>query len=145
MCQWRFVDANSNFYIILRALGRNLGAARPPMNVAFLFNSDDPKYRGSCGDPIRNTVFGLGIVQGSKRHMKIAVGHVVIYSRAKTWAEYDALTERVYFSGTWSEFLLDRLRATFRKAIVYALTFENMTRKTALVPRHRGFDSLNSI
>ena len=102
------------------------------MNVAFLFNSDDPKYNGFYGDPIRNTVFGLGILQASNRHMKVSVGDVLIYGNAKTWAEYDALTERVYFADTWSEFLLDRLRATFRKATVYALTFENMTRKIAL-------------
>lgn len=102
------------------------------MNVALLFNSDDPKYDGVYGDPIRNTVFHLGIVQASNRHMKVAVGDVLIYGNVKTWAEYDALTERVYFAGKWSELLLDRLRATFRKATVYALTFENMTREIAL-------------
>jgi hypothetical protein len=102
------------------------------MNVAFLFNSDDPKYRGIYGDSIRNKVFGLGILQASNRHMKVSVGDVLIYGNAKSWVEYDALTERAYFAGTWSEFLLDRLRATFRKATVYALTFENMTRKIAL-------------
>ena len=39
--------------------------------------------------------------------------------------------------GKWSELLLDRLRATFRKATVYALTFENMTREIALA-LHEG-------
>jgi hypothetical protein len=102
------------------------------MNVAFLFNSDDPKYGGSYGHPARNTVFGLGILQASDRHMKVAVGDVLIFGKAKTSAEYDALTDRVYFAGTWSELLLDRLRATFRKATVYALTFENITRQIAL-------------
>jgi hypothetical protein len=53
------------------------------MNVAFLFNSDDPKYGGIYGDPIRNTVFGLGIVQASNRHMKVAVGDVLIYGKRR--------------------------------------------------------------
>ena len=38
--------------------------------------------------------------------MKVAVGDVLIYGKLKTWAEYDVLTERFYFAGTWSEFLL---------------------------------------
>jgi len=84
------------------------------MNIAFLFNSDDPKYCGSYGEPIRNAVFGLGILQASKRHMKVAVGDVTIYGRSKTWAEYDTITDLVYFADTWSKLLLDRLRATFR-------------------------------
>ena len=103
------------------------------MNVAVLFNSDAPKFEGSYGDPIRKIVFGLGILQGSKRHMKVSVGDVLIYSHAKNWDDYDQLTERVYFPGTWSLLLEDRLRATFRTATVYALTFENMTEEIARV------------
>jgi hypothetical protein len=79
---WVFVDADRQHYP--GALGH---AARRPMNVAFLFNSGDPKYDAIYGDPIRNTVFGLGIVQACNRHMKVAVGDVLIYGRAKTWAE----------------------------------------------------------
>jgi hypothetical protein len=101
------------------------------MNIALLFNSDTPKFNGSYGDPIRKIVFGLGILQASKRHLKVSVGDVLIYSRAKTWDHYDQLTERVYFPGTWSLLLEERLRATFRTATVYALTFENMTEQIA--------------
>jgi len=101
------------------------------MNIALLFNSDAPKFGYVYGDPIRKIVFGLGILQASKRHMKVSVGDVLIYGRAKTWDHYDQLTERVYFAGTWSRLIEDRLRATFRKATVYALTFENMTEAIA--------------
>jgi len=101
------------------------------MNIALLFNADAPKYGGSYGDPIRQAVFGLGILQASKRHMKVSVGDVSIYSHAKSWAHYDEITKRVYFAGTWSTFLEDRLRATFRQATVYALTFENMPKQLA--------------
>jgi hypothetical protein len=101
------------------------------MNIALLFNSDAPKYDGSYGGPIRRAVFGLWIIQASQRHMKVSVGDVLIYSSSKTWTDYDTLTERIYFAGTWSLFLEKRLRKTFRKATVYALTFENMTKAIA--------------
>jgi hypothetical protein len=101
------------------------------MNIALLFNANAPKYGFSYGDPVRRAVFGLGILQASKRHMKVSVGDVGIYSHAKTWAHYDQLTERVYYAGTWTTFLEDRLHATFREATIYALTFENMTKEIA--------------
>lgn len=101
------------------------------MNIALLFNSDDPKYTGSYGNPIKKLVFGLGILQASGRHMKISVGDVLIYGNARTWDDYDRLTNLVYFSDTWSLLHERRLRATFRKATVYALTFENMTEEIA--------------
>lgn len=101
------------------------------MNIALLFNSDDPKYNGFYGPPIRNTVFGTKIIQASNRHMKISVGDVLIYGSSKTWKEYDEITNRVYFSGTWSLLLESHLRKTFREATVYALTFENMTKDIA--------------
>ena len=101
------------------------------MNVALLFNSDAPKYGCTYGQPIRRAVFGSGIIQASGRHMKVSVGDVLIYSKSRSWAHYDELTERTYFAGTWTLFLEDRLTATFRKATVYALTFQNMTKEIA--------------
>jgi hypothetical protein len=101
------------------------------MNIALLFNSDAPKFKGSYGYPIRRIVFGLGILQASKRHMKVSVGDVAIYSHSKTYDQYDQLTKRVYFAGTWSLLHEQRLRETFKTATVYALTFENMTKKIA--------------
>ena len=102
------------------------------MNVGLLFNSDHPKFNYSYGDPIRSLVFGSRVIQKSKRHMQVSVGDVLIYGNSRTWNQYDELTNRVYFSGTWSLLLEDRLRATFRKATVYALVFENMTTEIAV-------------
>jgi len=102
------------------------------MNIAFLFNANAKKYGSYYGGPIKRKVFGLGILQRSKRHMKISVGDVLIFSHAKTWARYDELCENVYFSGSWSRLHERRLRATFRTAMVYALTFQNMTKDLAL-------------
>jgi hypothetical protein len=113
------------------------------MNIALLFNSDQPKFRGFYGDAIRQIVFGLGILQRSNRHMKVSVGDVLIYSHSRTSQSYDELTDRVYFSGTWSLMIDDRLRATFRKATVYALTFENMT-ETIAKELHAALDSEES-
>ncbi len=101
------------------------------MNAAFLFNSDDPKYGYSYGSPIRETVFANLILQKSKRHMKVSVGDVLIYSKSKNWDDYDDLTKRTYYSHTWSIFVSDRLVKTFRKSTVYALTFENITKPLA--------------
>lgn len=101
------------------------------MNIALLFNADAPKYGYSYGDPVRSTIFSLGILQASKRHMKVSVGDITIYSHAKSWPHYDDLTERVYRAGTWSMLLDGRLRATFRQATVYAVTFENMPKGLA--------------
>ncbi len=101
------------------------------MNVAVLFNSDATKYNGYYGWPIKSSVFKTGVIQKSQRHMKMAVGDVLIYSKSRSWEEYDLLSERVYFTGPWSLILEERLRATFRTATVYALVFENMTREIA--------------
>lgn len=101
------------------------------MNVAFLFNSDAEKYEYFYREPIKEAVFGLGILQKSKRHMKVSVGDVTIYGRSNTWAEYAELTQRTYYTGTWSLLHDNRLRATFRKATVYALIFENITKAIA--------------
>jgi len=102
------------------------------MNVAVLFNSDDPKYEGWYGEPIRNTVFGSEVIQAARRHVKVRVGDVLVYTSVRSLSEYDTLTKRVYFAGTWSLFLGQRLRSTFRNTTVYALTFENMTRELAV-------------
>ncbi|WP_363346326.1 hypothetical protein [Methylocystis echinoides] len=101
------------------------------MNITLLFNSDVPKFKGFYGYPIREIVFGLGILQASKRHMKVSVGDIAIYSYNETSEGYDQLTERVYFAGTWSLLHEQRLRATFGTATVYALIFENMTQEIA--------------
>ena len=63
------------------------------MIAAILFNSDDPRFHGYYGPPIRDIVFGTGVLQLSKRHLKIAHGDVLVYSHARTEAEYCRIAE----------------------------------------------------
>jgi flagellar biosynthesis regulator FlaF len=97
------------------------------MNIALLFNADDPKFGCSYGEPIKDVVFKTGILQASNRHMKVSVGDVLTYGHAN----YDQLVERVYFYPAWSLLHEERLRATFRRATVTAVVFENMTQAVA--------------
>ncbi|MGF6172809.1 hypothetical protein [Ensifer sp. 4252] len=101
------------------------------MNIAFLFNSDDPKYNGSYGDPIRDVVFGPGIVQASGRHMKVRLGDVLLHFHARNQDAYLNLAEKVYDAHTWSSLIVDRLVATFGQAVPFAIIFENMPQKLA--------------
>lgn len=96
------------------------------MNIAFLFNSDDPKYNGYYGPPILKAVLRTKVIQKSGRHMKVSVGDVLTYGKPPD------LLPRTYFAHTWSNLIDDRLRATFNVATVYALTFENMTAEIAV-------------
>ena len=93
------------------------------MNISFLFNSDDERFGGYYGEPIKRLVFKTGLLQSSQRHMKVSVGDVLIYGRPN----FQELSERTYFSGRWSLLHEERLRSTFHVATVYAMTFENMT------------------
>jgi hypothetical protein len=101
------------------------------MHIALLFNSDAPKYKGSYGWPIKMKVLGTGIIQKSRRHMKMSVGDVLIYSNARDWDHYDELCQRVYFCHPWALLHEKRLRETFRTKTVYSLIFENMTQDIA--------------
>lgn len=96
------------------------------MNAAFLFNSDDPKYNGSYGAPIIETVLGGHIVKESNRHMKISIGDVLTYGKPLH------MIEKTYFTKMRSQLFERKLRATFNLATIYSLTFENMTYQTAL-------------
>jgi hypothetical protein len=96
------------------------------MNAAFLFNSDVPKYNGSYGTPILNTVLGGHIVKESNRHMKISIGDVLTFGKPLH------VFEKTYFTDMRSQLFELKLRATFNVATVYSLTFENMTYQIAL-------------
>lgn len=102
------------------------------MNAAFLFNSDHPNYDGFYGSPIRTEILSTGVLQNSHRHMKIAVGDVLIYSHSKTTDQYSNLCEQTYFSHPWNELYVKKLTDTFLRATVYAWVIENITPTIAL-------------
>lgn len=97
------------------------------MIVAFLFNSDDPKYGGYYGEPIRKLILSSNILQQSGRHLKISVGDVLILSHAKTTEEYLFLCEQTYFWHPWNYLFQDKIRATYLKATVFAWVIQNIT------------------
>lgn len=101
------------------------------MIKAFLFNSDDPRFSGDYGSPIRNLIFSSGILQKSQRHMKVLVGDVLAYSNSRTHAEYIDLSERIYFAYPAPMLLTKKLRATYPKATVFAWVIQNIDTKTS--------------
>ena len=101
------------------------------MIIAILFNSDDPKYGGYYGPPIRDFIFGTRVLQSSNRHLKIAHGDVLIYSHSKNIIDFRRIAEATYFAGTWSTIQEDRLRATYLKQTIWAWVIQNATRTLA--------------
>lgn len=101
------------------------------MLIAILFNSDDPRLGGYYGPPIRDLVFGTGVLQSANRHLKIAHGDVLTYSNSKDEAGHRRIAEATYFAGTWSMLRADRLRATYFKETVYAWVIQNATKSLA--------------
>jgi hypothetical protein len=97
------------------------------MIVAVLFNSDDPKFGGDYGPPIRDLVFGTRVLQNAGRQLKILQGDVLIYSHAKTQANYYRLAEGAYFADTWSTVDAKKLRKTYLKNTICAWIIQNTT------------------
>lgn len=101
------------------------------MIVSILFNSDDPRFDGSYGLPIRNFIFETGVLQSSNRSLKIAYGDVLIYGHSKTTADYHHFAEATYFSGTWSKVQERRIRETYLKQTIWSWVIQNVTRPLA--------------
>ena len=101
------------------------------MIIAALFNSDDPRFDGYYGPPIRDLLFKNGVLQSSNRHLKISRGDVLIFSYSKTVSDYRSLAEKTYFAGTWSTVQAKRLRATYNEETVCAWVIHNATKNIA--------------
>ncbi len=99
--------------------------------IAILFNSDDARFDGYYGPPIRDLIFGTRILQDSNRPLKIAHGDVLVYSYSKTEAEYQRISEAAYFSGTWSTIQTERLRSTYFKQTIWSWVIQNATKYLA--------------
>lgn len=101
------------------------------MIIAVLFNSDDPKFDGYYGPPIRDTIFGTGVLQSSNRHMKVEHGDVLIYSHARTYEDYERIAEATYFGTTWSRVKSERIRASYMRETIWAWIIQNVTHQIA--------------
>src|SRR3989344_744376 len=101
------------------------------MIIAVLFNSDDPKFEGFYGPPIRDLIFGTSVLQSSKRHMKVKHGDVLIYSHARTRSDYERIAEATYFDTIWSRVKAERIRASYMRETIWAWIIQNVTHKNA--------------
>jgi hypothetical protein len=94
------------------------------MNIAFLFNSDDPSYGGWYGFPIMERILGTGVLQQATRHMRVSVGDILTYGRAPTLPQ---TIFGVYRPNNFDRLIHERLSATHGKATVFCWLFQNMT------------------
>ena len=102
------------------------------MIVAVLFNSDDPKFDGYYGPPIRDCILKTGVLQSSRRHLKVKHGDVLIYPNARTHDDYRQIAEATYFGPTWSRIKADRLRNSYLRQTVWAWIIQNATHQIAV-------------
>lgn len=101
------------------------------MRVAVLFDSDHPQYGGVYGWAIRDRILSTQVIQNSGRHVKVKVGDVLIYSKAKSKADYERIAERTYFSHPWQLLSSSKLRATYLNSTVYTWVIQNLDVVTA--------------
>ncbi|MNK66195.1 hypothetical protein D3C87_855090 [compost metagenome] len=101
------------------------------MIIAVLFNSDDPKFEGYYGPPIRDIIFETGVLQSSGRHMKVKHGDVLIYSHARTYKDYKRIAEATYFGPHWSRVNAELVRASYMKTTIWAWVIQNITHQIA--------------
>lgn len=101
------------------------------MRIAVLFNSDHPQYGGVYGWTIRDRILSTAVIQNSRRHVKVKIGDVLIYSKAKSKTDYERIAEHTYFSHPWQLLLSTKLRATYLKSTVFAWVIQNVNETTA--------------
>lgn len=107
------------------------------MDVVFLFNSNDPKYKGIYGYRIKKKVLSTGVLQASNRRMRCLIGDVVTFSHVsrrkqnRSYADLAELEIQVYQPSGWDRRIWSRLERTFARATVYCLVFQNITAEMA--------------
>jgi len=101
------------------------------MRIAVLFDSNHPQYGGVYGWAIRDRILSTAIIQNSGRHVKVKVGDVLIYSKAKSRSDYERIAEHTYFSHPWQLLLSAKLRAIYLKSTVFTWVIQNIDETTA--------------
>lgn len=113
---------------VLRAIDENVGF----MNIAFLFNSDHPKFGGFYGFPIMESILNAKALQSKNRNMRVSIGDILTYmvasnSSTPTYAYLDELCRSLYTPQSFDFLLYEKLEATYTEATVYCWLFQNMT------------------
>jgi hypothetical protein len=106
------------------------------MNIAILFNSDHPIFGGYYGYPILKRILETRVLQSESRHMRVSIGNILTHSlvaesKTPTMSFLLELCQEVYRPIEFDRLLNERLIATYGKAKVYCMLFQNMTSKIA--------------
>lgn len=101
------------------------------MRIAVLFDSGHRQYGNSYGSAIRDRILSTSVIQNSDCHVKVKIGDVVIFSKAKSETDYEQIAEYTYFSHPWQQLLSTKLRETYLKSTVFAWVIQNIDETTA--------------
>jgi len=101
------------------------------MTIAVLFNSDDIKYGGWYGGPIRNEIFQTKVLQDAKREMEISVGDILVFSHSETGEQYIENCEKIYFVNSWNFLQKDKLIYSYRYGTIYAWVIKDIVKEIA--------------
>ncbi len=104
------------------------------MIVAFLFDSNAPKFRGNYGGPICKLILSTDVLQQSGRHLKISSGDVPILSIAKPKKRQEIIPfcEQTYFGLPWNFVLAEKIRAIYLKSTIFAWVIQNITEEISI-------------
>jgi hypothetical protein len=106
------------------------------LNVAVLFNSDDPSLGGWYGASVMRHILGANVLQSVDRNMRVSVGAVLTMSAVsrsanRTLADLVRVCRALYRPTRLDLLIADRLEATHGKATVFCWLFQNITPETA--------------
>ncbi len=106
------------------------------MNVAFLFDSQNPTLGGSYGYTVMGMILGTGVLQASNRHIRISRGEVltssiVLLAESPTSQRLIEVCEKVYAPKELDLLLRERSVTPFGRGKVWRWLFQNMTSSLA--------------
>lgn len=101
------------------------------MNIALLFNSDDPSFGGYYGPPVMSKILEVGVLQEVDRQMRVSTGDILTFGVVQTRSELVALCKLIYSPKKFDRLIQERLSATHGNSTVYCWLFQNMTAATA--------------
>ena len=107
------------------------------MNVAFLFNSDDPSLGTCYGDAVLRLIAGTGVLQKHLRPMRVSIGDTGTYAAVARFGERKTVGEviewdlRLYSTSGWHRLKLQKLADVLGAVTIYCWMFQNITQATA--------------
>jgi len=106
------------------------------VNVAILFNADDPAVKGWYGGSVMELILATNVLQGTDRRMRVSIGDVCTFSAVsnsstRRHSRLVLLCRAVYQPKELDLLIRERLEATHGKARVFCWVFQNMTAQIA--------------